>query len=273
MKHIYLIIILNACFTSNTFGQKGGLFIAYYQSSSITNLQQPDKKSIVLWTLQIDSTGYSFFDPVKRESDSLYALDLGAGMDAMQVLANSARYRRGAGFHAYASIDSNKIKVYENLGVYYNYEETLPLQKWHLLPDTTTILGQVVHKASTLFRGRTYYAWYCPSIPLSAGPWKFSGLPGLILRIGDEQGHYQYECVGMETVNAIRAKSLVLDSRSTSFADFSKLRQLRAENPAAYLRVMAPGISITPNNESAKRKLEQSGNVKARFNPIELMDK
>ena len=40
-------------------------------------------------------------------------------------------------------------------------------------------------KATTHFRGRDYIAWFTTDIPIVAGPWKFNGLPGLVIDIED----------------------------------------------------------------------------------------
>ncbi|NJK82434.1 MAG: GLPGLI family protein [Saprospiraceae bacterium] len=62
-------------------------------------------------------------------------------------------------------------------------KETIPNFSWELLSDTLTILKQKCFAAKTHFRGRDYMAFYAPSIPLPDGPWKFGGLPGLILKV------------------------------------------------------------------------------------------
>lgn len=36
----------------------------------------------------------------------------------------------------------------------------------------------------------TYTSWYAPEIALNKGPWKFNGLPGLILKVEDSKGDY-----------------------------------------------------------------------------------
>lgn len=68
---------------------------------------------------------------------------------------------------------------------YYTYEK-IPKLKWDLLPDKKNIQDIECNLAKTFFRGRTYYAWYAPSIPNNYGPWKLNGLPGLIVEAYDE---------------------------------------------------------------------------------------
>lgn len=76
--------------------------------------------------------------------------------------------------------------------------EDYPLQKWEVRRDTITICGQTCQKAVCHFRGRDFVAWFAPSIPLQYGPWKFGGLPGLILKVADTKGEYSFECTKIE---------------------------------------------------------------------------
>ncbi|MCI1779797.1 MAG: GLPGLI family protein [Bacteroidales bacterium] len=69
----------------------------------------------------------------------------------------------------------------------YCYQEDIPKMKWEITEQTDTILGYKCYCATTFFRGRTYIAWFTPQIPLHYGPYKFNGLPGLILKIQDSQ--------------------------------------------------------------------------------------
>ena len=62
--------------------------------------------------------------------------------------------------------------------------------KWEMLPGHKFIAGFTCKQARTHFRGRTYTAWYTPEIPVSDGPWKFGGLPGLILEVEEEYYHF-----------------------------------------------------------------------------------
>ena len=78
------------------------------------------------------------------------------------------------------------------------YTEPTPKQDWQIKNETMTIVGYGCQKATCIFRGRNYTAWFTVDIPISQGPWKFSGLPGLILKVEDDAKEYVFECVGIE---------------------------------------------------------------------------
>jgi len=78
------------------------------------------------------------------------------------------------------------------------YEETTPVQAWIIESDTLTIAGYLCQKANCTFRGRSYTAWFTMDIPIPNGPWKFGGLPGLILKVYDKDKLYTFECVKIE---------------------------------------------------------------------------
>jgi GLPGLI family protein len=98
---------------------------------------------------------------------------------------------------------ANKTTVIEQaghhiLGGFDLYSEDTPKFKWIIRKDTTTMLGYACQKATTTFRGRNYTAWFAPEIPLNNGPWKFGGLPGLILKIYDDNRNFTFVCSGIQ---------------------------------------------------------------------------
>jgi GLPGLI family protein len=70
--------------------------------------------------------------------------------------------------------------------------DSLNSMKWDLVEEDKKILNYKCSAAKTLFRGRAYTAYYAPDIPLNNGPWKFGGLPGLILEVSSGDGEYKY---------------------------------------------------------------------------------
>lgn len=77
------------------------------------------------------------------------------------------------------------------------YADTLNAMKWELTDRQKKIDSIDCYKAITHFRGRYYEAWFAPSIPISEGPWKFGGLPGLILEIADTAKHVYWKFVSL----------------------------------------------------------------------------
>jgi GLPGLI family protein len=81
-------------------------------------------------------------------------------------------------------------------------EESISPQEWGIGTDTMIILGYTCHNASLYFRGRQYTAWFTQDIPINDGPWKFYGLPGLILQIEDRDKLFKFNAMGIESVKA-----------------------------------------------------------------------
>ncbi|MBR0527975.1 MAG: GLPGLI family protein [Prevotella sp.] len=78
------------------------------------------------------------------------------------------------------------------------YTEPLPKQQWTLKDEQQTIHGYRCQKATCHWRGRDYEAWFTTEIPIQRGPWKFGGLPGLIVKISDAKQEYNFELVKLE---------------------------------------------------------------------------
>ena len=70
--------------------------------------------------------------------------------------------------------------------------------QWELAPGTKKVLGYTCQKAAVRYLGRNYIAWFAPALPISSGPWKLRGLPGLILEVSYERGEYQFDAVLIE---------------------------------------------------------------------------
>ncbi|MCG2614519.1 GLPGLI family protein [Terrimonas sp. NA20] len=81
---------------------------------------------------------------------------------------------------------------------------------WQLVQEEKQIAGFTCKKATTSFSGRKYTAWYTTEIPISDGPHKFTGLPGLILSLSDTAGHHMFTAINVEK----KSKSAQLHKRS-----------------------------------------------------------
>ena len=98
----------------------------------------------------------------------------------------------------------NEIITVEVAGLdSYKCIEQLDPQDWQFTTDTLTVLGYLCQKATTTFRGRIYEAWFTPEIPISEGPWKLYGLPGLILKVAVDDDLFSFEAIGLENLNDV----------------------------------------------------------------------
>ena len=121
----------------------------------------------------------------------------------------------------YINIKDAKIISKRSLGSK-NYEVYEDLQSihWQLIPgERKTINGLKSFKAEGTFRGRTYVAWYTPDIPIRIGPWKFHGLPGLILEIKDISNQFQWTAT--EIIFPYNDGSAILEPNIEGLIDIS----------------------------------------------------
>ncbi|WP_226063150.1 GLPGLI family protein [Kaistella polysaccharea] len=73
--------------------------------------------------------------------------------------------------------------------------------KWKLHPEYLSVLDYKAQKATIEFAGRKWIAWFTKDIPFQDGPYKFQGLPGLIVKIEDESKSHQFELKGIKNLN------------------------------------------------------------------------
>ncbi len=107
----------------------------------------------------------------------------------------------------YKDLTTDKLALYSFYASAYNtYEEDIPKQEWTIHADSVmTILGMECHKATTKFRGRVWEVWFTEEIPISLGPWKLGGLPGLILKATADHDFIKFTAISIknESINPV----------------------------------------------------------------------
>lgn len=81
--------------------------------------------------------------------------------------------------------------------VSYYHEENNEFQNWLLMNDTLTISGYQCQKAILEYGNRYWTAWFTYDVPIPDGPYRFSGLPGLIIKIEDKNKSWKFELVSL----------------------------------------------------------------------------
>lgn len=126
--------------------------------------------------------------------------------------------------------------------------EKLPELRWSLTTETSKVLGYNVQKARVKFRGREYTAWFTTEIKVNDGPFKFHGLPGLILKIESDDGAYSFEAFSVRSV--------------VHPADY-KLVSLNAKYPKRKILSLTEVLKIERDNIDKERRflLSKEANV------------
>lgn len=155
---------------------------------------------------------------------------------------------------------------------WFKYSEPIPALQWKIEGKDSVIAGYHCQAATTSLRGRQWRAWFTLDIPVSDGPWKLCGLPGLILRATDEQGYFDFDCTGITSIEIppIRlAKKNYTDCTPEKYFEMEKDDR---ENPLGHLKsLLGDEVNIS---EAWIRKTDQRNNeeAKKKFTYIERYD-
>jgi len=79
-------------------------------------------------------------------------------------------------------------------------EEIAPIN-WKITTINKEIKGLKCQKAIGECKGRVYEAWFCRDYPYSTGPWKLSGLPGIIIEASDSKNQVVFSFIGYEKLS------------------------------------------------------------------------
>ena len=176
----------------------------------------------------------------------------------------------------YKGFPENKLSYsYKILNDKLRYEEDLNLFNWEILPKNKEIKGFNAQKATTSFAGRSYIAWFTSEIPIADGPYKFNGLPGLILEISDTKNHYVYTLKSFEKLkNPVSIEKETKDLQQGETAEvLARIKEFKLNPFAVVERNNSVEKTITFGfKEGEKEKIlrEYKEKLAKRNNPIEL---
>ena len=222
MKRYILFFFLAVALSANAQMKEWGwqeidsayIICQYTQSSysGLTEIQAYDDMRLEIGNKL--SKFYSYltlrFDSIKYSPNGAEAIKAWANEALKNTVGKSSKEQAKAIYNGpvrkspcniYKEYAKNKILTQDEYSKNYcKYEETMEPFDWEIGKDTAIILDYPCQKATCTWRGRNYTAWFTENIPISEGPYKFHGLPGLIMKITDEKNHYSWEIKGIVEV-------------------------------------------------------------------------
>lgn len=164
------------------------------------------------------------------------------------------------------------------------YKTQYPLVRdWDIADEEKVFLNHKVQKANLTFGGREWEAWYTEDIPIMDGPYKFCGLPGLILEVRSLDDDYRFTAVGIknEEINLSIPKNIEI-TQDELIGFKSRVKQDPAGSlKQAVARLQSQGTSLSYSFNGNKgdekdliKKAEEDYAVflKKYDNPIEKND-
>lgn len=122
---------------------------------------------------------------------------------------------------------------------------------WKIEDKDSLLLGYRCQKATFSFAGRSYVAWFTPEIPINDGPYKFAGLPGLIVKISDTKGQHCFTLTSIRKPRYIQPITFnKSDYINISAREF--LKALHANIASLFGRVQGGDITITSDDGKAR---------------------
>ena len=156
----------------------------------------------------------------------------------------------------------------------YTYTESLPNIDWTLTEETDTICGYPCRKATGEYGGRTWTVLYTQDIPVTYGPWKLCGLPGLVMSATDSEGIHHFEAIVIRKGTTPITKIDATNAISTTREKFIKAKNHFEENPMQNLPVEAVSeMSIQKYDDGGKAVLINGMQLRLRPNgyiPLEV---
>ncbi|PKF75321.1 GLPGLI family protein [Chryseobacterium sp. PMSZPI] len=218
----------------------------------------------------INPTSVKYFSLIDHKNDSI-----------MKNASSDSEYERTQLYH-YVKRDRNS---FDNINYLFAGSASIQMKshdemKWSILPETKMIGHIKVQAAMTQFGGRKWTAWFANSIPIPEGPYKFRGLPGMILEIYDNKQYYHFTLVKNKVLDKEYDTSGILETHfgeKPLLIDKKKYTQLKLQeykDPFADMKGENMPITIDEHgNEIStdfrQMTIEAQRNLKSNNNPIE----
>lgn len=166
-----------------------------YEYESVKDSTKPNAKEKQIMVLDIRQQQSEFYEESAKRNDSTNFMRNGSLMGNQPLPVVLKDYS-----------DDKTLRVYSKFGSNHFIAKDESPFHWMITKETADLNGMHLQKAITQAFGRTWEAWFDADIPINDGPYKFHGLPGLIVKLQDKAEAH--------TFNLMQIKDLPKDNFS-----------------------------------------------------------
>lgn len=187
--------------------------------------------------LDINKNGSKYYSKKTFESDSIIDESIKKQMSSGMRSISVSRNRQGGdiNYEVEKTYPDYEISLISNIGNdTYKVAEDRKIE-WKIATEKKKIGEFNTQKATADFAGRKWVAWFTTDVPIQDGPYKFSGLPGLIVEIADVKDNHKIELKGLKKISEKPQEEL-----NTQGKDIPFLRKKPIDvNRSKYLKIVA----------------------------------
>ncbi|USL96086.1 GLPGLI family protein [Riemerella anatipestifer] len=278
-KYIFTItLLLFVCIDAQVYKNDSLRGSFTYLLKSKPNNLYPENLYQELFSLQVSDNRSFFISENLLKYDSIFTSELNT---AMRSGSNSINFSG----KSFPKTNSKFLVVQENdKTIFYgtvgtsvlSYQEP-KINSWKLVNETKIVSSFSCKKAELRFKGRDWIAWYSTEIPFPYGPYKFGGLPGLIIKMTDKKEEYDFELVKSLPSRDLKGKIVGINKKrydNSISVTKQELEDTKDNFRKNLLQSMKnDGVVLSPEQTTALReKQKRDESEKKGYNPIELED-
>lgn len=271
-----------------------------YEYKYVPDTLQKDSVKSEFMVLDVTKDGSKYFSKAKHDSDSIMQAEMmerfKSGTGSFSIKSS---YHGGIRYSVDKEYPDYKVYLNTMVGGSYKVYDDRPMD-WKILPATEKIGQWNTQEATTEFAGRKWKAWFSNEIPIPEGPYKFHGLPGLIVKLQSADKTHSFELKGVQKIPEVKKEEkpagrniVIMDDKPIPITQkqYIKQKENYAKDPNAGIRQMISQFSNSSNKvvvkvdgkemsgqellrDLDKKRQEAKKNKKVNHNnnPIELSD-
>ncbi|MCO6498675.1 MAG: GLPGLI family protein [Chitinophagaceae bacterium] len=246
---ILFFILLFQGTLSETFAQSESSYRFTYQFTFQRDTADVNSKVKEPFVLDVFNNHSSFVSLNKIRNDKYLdsltkSIENAGGVGAITSI-NIVKPAGAASESVIYKFPDGKIRYQDKVsGVRYEHKEDMNLLDWEILDSSTTYSNYTCQLAKTYYGGREWFAWFTTEIPVPNGPYKFMGLPGLIVKMEDAKGECLYELT--EVARNVEANPAISKAESVSKKEMRKIiENARNKSLSATIGGLAAGTNMS----------------------------
>ena len=250
-----LKIILSAFLISSSLNYINGQEVKQLQANyEFINLNSDEQQGINLF-INKDEAFSEFFN-LKKAQDTIYTEEYFDTVNFKIEVTDSINKQyylnsENITFRDFIYEDNKLRPVVVN--------ESIPDFNWILKDESKTIGEFKCNLALLNFRGREYSVWYSIDIPTPFGPWKFHGLPGLIIEAETTDKSISFRLKKLKYVKNEKIGEPTNGLKLT-FKEYVDLKDKEVDDFLERLRSKLPRGAVISVNSVGNNNLEKEFN-------------